>query len=223
MTREEFLDHIDLIMGGTSNPKRAYLEALYDEITKPLMRRSIYEPRFKIGDWIVDDCDYVWKIEEILGQCYRLEADDGAESLPTIDCIDNTSHLWTIADANDGDILVTSDESIFIYAGSTDKYAKFHLALTKYGELNIEGGNWENINAVHPATQEQRETLFMAIHEAGYEWDTEKGRTKKIEPKKLDADKVIEWLRQNICTACYDEPDVTLSQRINKFKKDFGL
>lgn len=45
----------------------------------------------------------------------------------------------------------------------------------------------------------------------------------------LDHDEVIEWLRQNICTACYNEPDVgqsqraVISQRIDKFKKDFGL
>lgn len=41
--------------------------------------------------------------------------------------------------------------------------------------------------------------------------------------KTLDPDKVIEWLHQNICTACFNEPDVELSQRIDKFKKDFEL
>lgn len=35
MTLEEFLDRIDEIMCGTSNTERAYLEELYDEITKP--------------------------------------------------------------------------------------------------------------------------------------------------------------------------------------------
>ena len=39
----------------------------------------------------------------------------------------------------------------------------------------------------------------------------------------LDPDKVIEYLRQNICTACYNEPDATLSQHVEKFKKDFKL
>lgn len=35
MTREEFLDRIDDIMCGTSNAERAYLEDLYNEVTKP--------------------------------------------------------------------------------------------------------------------------------------------------------------------------------------------
>lgn len=35
MTLEEFLDRIDEIMCGTSNAERAYLEDLYDEVTKP--------------------------------------------------------------------------------------------------------------------------------------------------------------------------------------------
>ena len=35
MRKEEFLDRIDGIMCGTSNAERAYLEDLYDEVTKP--------------------------------------------------------------------------------------------------------------------------------------------------------------------------------------------
>ena len=35
MTLEEFLDRIDGIMCGTSNAERAYLEDLYNEVTKP--------------------------------------------------------------------------------------------------------------------------------------------------------------------------------------------
>lgn len=35
MTREDFLGSIDEIMCGTSNAERAYLEELYDEVTKP--------------------------------------------------------------------------------------------------------------------------------------------------------------------------------------------
>lgn len=35
MTLEEFLERIDDIMCGTSNAERAYLEDLYDEVTKP--------------------------------------------------------------------------------------------------------------------------------------------------------------------------------------------
>ena len=34
MTKEEFLERIDEIMCGTSNAERAYLEDLYNEVTK---------------------------------------------------------------------------------------------------------------------------------------------------------------------------------------------
>lgn len=35
MTLDEFLERIDEIMCGTSNAERAYLEDLYNEVTKP--------------------------------------------------------------------------------------------------------------------------------------------------------------------------------------------
>lgn len=35
MTREEFIERIDEIMCGISNAERAYLEDLYNEVTKP--------------------------------------------------------------------------------------------------------------------------------------------------------------------------------------------
>lgn len=35
MTLEEFIERIDEIMCGTSNAERAYLEDLYDDVTKP--------------------------------------------------------------------------------------------------------------------------------------------------------------------------------------------
>lgn len=99
--------------------------------------------------------------------------------------------LWNIHDAKDGDILVASDESIFIYAGSTDRHAKFYAALTKNGRINVEGGIWEDKNSVHPAIKEQRDTLLKAMADAGYEWDAEKKELKKSEPKFKVGDLVV--------------------------------
>ena len=62
-------------------------------------------PKFKIGDWVVDNCGNIWKIEGIINQFYILESVEGGESRPTIEWVNKTFHLWTIEDAKDGDIL----------------------------------------------------------------------------------------------------------------------
>lgn len=56
--------------------------------------------------------------------------------------------------------------------------------------------------------------LFQKMKEAGYEWDADKKELKKIEPKKIDANKVIAWLVANILDYEY---------LVECFKKDFGL
>lgn len=133
------------------------------------------EPKFHEGDFIV--APYCrGKIIALTFDAYLLDTGQG---IP-FSCEYNV-HLWTIEDAKDGDVLIASDESIFIYAGSTDRHAKFYLALTKCGKLNVDGGNWEDKNSVHPATKEQRDVLFTKMKEAGYEWDAEKKELKKIE------------------------------------------
>lgn len=43
MTLDEFLERIDEIMCGTSNAERAYLEDLYNEVTKPHLISTIDE------------------------------------------------------------------------------------------------------------------------------------------------------------------------------------
>ena len=51
-----------------------------------------------------------------------------------------------------------------------------------------------------------------------------KKELKKIEPKMLNADKVIEWINRNICTFYdYDGNEMTIETLERQFKKDFGL
>jgi len=146
-------------------------------------RKSVdkVKPKFKVGDWVVDDYGLIWKIGGILKQFYLLEGVGGGESRPTIERVDKTYHLWSLKDAKDGDVLVASDDSVFIYAGSTDIHAQFYIALTKYGDFNTKGGNWEDKNCVKPATKEQRDLLFQKMKEAGYEWDAKNKELNKIE------------------------------------------
>ena len=178
------------------------------------------EPKFHDGDWVVYNNDI----------CQIAKREEGCNKLVTIFGIEkelvnernlSTARLWTIQDARDGDVLVASDESIFIYAGSTDRYAKFYVALTNYGSFNFDGGNWEDKNTVHPSTKKQRDFLFQKMKEAGYEWDTTKKELKEIKAKTLDPDKVIEWLE---CKAFQSwGEDINIKQIVDKFKKDFEL
>ena len=69
--------------------------------------------------------------------------------------------------------------------------------------------------------------------EEGYVLDSEKKELKRIKPKTLDADKVIEWLKNTIKATAenygvYKETRLTLPYNsvedlINDFKEDFGL
>ena len=91
-------------------------------------------------------------------------------------------HLWTIADAKEGDVLFMDNGSancIFIYKSSNNgiinKYAS-------YNNFGFEGEHYLVLNDgyVIPATKEQRDLLFQKMHEAAYEWDAEKKELKKI-------------------------------------------
>ena len=143
------------------------------------------EPKFEVGDWIVQENIGVYKVIEVYEFWYEVVDNKDKDYSIGFDK-EYMCHLWTIQDAKDGDILVASDESVFIYSGSTNIYAQFYIALSKYGDLNTKGGNWEDKNSVHPATKEQRDTLMKAMADGGYTFDFEKKELKEIEPKHED-------------------------------------
>ena len=155
------------------------------------------EPKFKVGDWVVDNCDYVWKIEGILNQFYLLEGVEGGESRPTIEWVNKTFHLWSIQDAKDGDVLVcpipkTYDSAgqIFMFKGINSRtyvdnciefYCRVHEGVF-YGNENAYGYMGTTSSPIYPATKEQRETLIKAMTDAGYTFDFENKELKKIAP-----------------------------------------
>lgn len=191
------------------------------------------EPKFKEGDFIVPDnitSLEIWKVINI--------DDDGYYNIQPITNIINTEddeiyrvpgfiiekdyRLWTIQDAKDGDVLVNgSNIFIFHFLNGT--------RLMGYCHVNIDDGRFYDdigknecfclIDAeVTPATKEQRELLFQKMADAGYEWNAEKKELKKIEPKTLNADEVIEWMEEHVPTKFED-----MQNYVEKFKKDFGL
>ena len=144
------------------------------------------KPKFHEGEWVVNnDSGCVYQIKSIRDDEYCLcPLDSEVHGYLRITDIDNECYLWTIADARDGDVLVASDGSIFIFAGVDDCACKYYVALTadNYVKINKEtkGGYWETSRAVHPATKEQRDTLEKAMTDAGYIFDFESKELKKL-------------------------------------------
>ena len=61
------------------------------------------KPRFKVGDWITNGID----TKKIIGIELKNEDYLFENGISDISLADNISHLWTIEDAKDGDVLVT--------------------------------------------------------------------------------------------------------------------
>ena len=141
------------------------------------------EPKFKVGDFIANDYCF-GKVIALTDDAYLLDTEQG---IP-FSCEHNT-HLWTIADAQSGDVLAndtivlivdhlgTFENRLIIYSWYFADSNKF------YGEGPNEPDRWE-VEGFHPATKEQRDLLFEKMHEAGYEWHANTKELKKIEQKK---------------------------------------
>jgi len=142
------------------------------------------EPKFKVGDWVtdgvsrcqicfIDDTQYWYSENCILG---------------SIESIDKRYRLWTIGDAKDGDVLC-SEQMILLFKKweYTDwSFVIAYAGIDVLGQLQITNEHWLISNHAHPATKEERNLLFQKMKEAGYEWDAEKKKLKKIEPKPAD-------------------------------------
>lgn len=138
------------------------------------------EPKFKVGDFIVYDyC--MGRIVEITNDAYLLDIGQG---IP-FSCEDNV-HLWTIKDANEGNILagkIDGDSYIFIFKtikdGWIETYGHYYNAVNRFcvpSQLFCRDYQGTFI----PATKEQRDTLMKAMADAGYEWDADKKELKKL-------------------------------------------
>ena len=153
--------------------------ATMDEQQKPSEK---VESKFNVGDWLQYRNAIPFFVEQVTGQGYV----NGNSCLPFN--WENEIHLWTIQDAKDGDALVASDNSIFIFAGVVDGACKYYAALTSDHTVQInkdvEDGYWETAIAVHPATKEQCDILMKAMDDAGYTFNFE---LKKIVQKPMPA------------------------------------
>ena len=131
------------------------------------------KPKFNEGDWICNDMCIV-RIESIKNGMYYFYEGDGL----SIAFVDKHYHLWTIRDAKDGDVLISSNKQPFVYNGNyTSVRLGAYFGLTTTGGLLIcdsHGNNWTDLTGVQPATEEERNALFKKLHDSDYKWDGEK-------------------------------------------------
>ena len=151
------------------------------------------EPKFYEREWITNG-DYTWKIVEVKPLDYILQSQDGNIVDDTISHVDEQFHSFTIKDAKDGDVLycesgwtcifktLINDEtfSSYCFMDKTKWFCETGSECHTLKEEFIKAYNGK----IHPATKEQRDTLFAKMKEAGYEWDAEKKKLEKIEDKK---------------------------------------
>ena len=118
--------------------------------------------------------------------------------------------LWTIQDAKDGDALCYKDE-ISLYKHNIKNCTKQEITFGGFvyhccydGKRFITDSFYSLTEQdkidIHPATKEQRDTLFAKMKEAGYEWDADKKELRKLEEEVNGEDYGIDslWHAQNI-------------------------
>ena len=140
------------------------------------------EPKFKVGDWIIDNKNRVGIIVRILDEHYIISFDGREVQIP-FEWEGKLLRKWSIQDAKDGDVLA-SDNSIFIFQEEYIAEKPIAYCGLMNGHFLVDGENacWTN-ERYYPATKEQRDALFAKMKEAGYEWDAEKKELKKSADK----------------------------------------
>ena len=195
------------------------------------------EPKFKVGDWVVWDnkifchIDNIYQGKESL--MYTITDVHNMTRSYSVKGFDNNSHLWTIQDAKEGDVLVCPKyagdiiPNIFIFKNINIKDNDVYCYCSFLETFRTEGyiANADPINTdFYPATKEQRDLLFQKMKEAGYEWDAEKKELKKIEQKSAwseeDENKLNEILHDIECSRAVHlhSPKQTFDSRKNWLK-----
>lgn len=171
-----------LLNSRYATPEEA--KEFFDELEKngykwdgKMVVKSTSQPKFKVGDWIVDNCNNLWQVVEVSNNFYRLKNINESESLPKIKWVNETFHLWSVKDVKDGDVLYSLDsKQPFIFKHrKPNEQAEAYCGLNIYGKFFVWGTKDCVITTDKyiPSTKEQRDLLFKKMQEAGYEWSSE--------------------------------------------------
>lgn len=140
------------------------------------------EPKFKVGDWIVNNTTKeIFKITELIDFGYESIDENGKGHALFIE--EDEYHLWSIQDAKDGDVLACKNDIVIFKENNYNPEDKSGCMFVRCSLCN-KNGYWRIIGGINPsnyvpATKEQRDTIEKAMHDAGYVWDTEKLELKK--------------------------------------------
>lgn len=160
---------------------------------KKIEQKPVDTPKFKVGDWVVDEQNEIARINQIREdthgtQRYHIEFTDGTKTYPRLCDADDDYHLWTIQDAKDGDVIITSNGNIFIFKEIRNNCHIYDHCGIYYDRLVINSCVNGIVAKELPddyklATKEQCDLMFQKMKESGYEWDAEKKEVKRIEQK----------------------------------------
>ena len=172
----EGIAHFGITQYQITNWLKKYVDVEKQDEQKPTDK---VEPKFKIGDWIVNDyC--AGKIIALTDDAYLL---DSGQGIP-FSC-EHNAHLWTIEDAQDGDLIYVSTEDKGIQAifhKFENGIIYFHCYLcgdfTQGGYMPI-----GSVELVYPLQKTHYKRFFEKMHEAGYKWNADKKELKEIKQK----------------------------------------
>lgn len=144
------------------------------------------EPKFNVGEWITNSIETVQITGYDIDYGYQVDYKGNLQHRDT-DIIEKEYHLWTIADAMDGDVLTCNEEILLFKSysvqGRISLYCWYNGQTNNFHCKEVNDTSLTTRNKIYPATNEQRDTLFAKMKEAGYEWNAEKKELKKIEQK----------------------------------------
>ena len=162
--------------------------------------KVISKPKFKVGDYIVNDSvNMRGKIVKLTDHSYQFS------SGKCIPFEDNRTRLWEVAkDAKPGDVLAGEHGAILIFKQIDDMFS----FSSYYNIQQKRNCDWIS-DYFQPATKQQRELLFKKMKEEGYEWDSNKKELKKIEneaagkvkkevkTRRMTNQELTDWLRDS--------------------------
>ena len=182
ITKDTWQLGVDKAMPATSEQRVLLFKKLQEAgyqwyAGKKELKKIQVKPMFKVGDWITNGT-FTHCIVSIVDGFYYFYGGGYLD----FGKIDGYYHLWTIADAKDGDVLVDEyTDTIGIFEETNGIYwnSKIYCAKSISTKVYHHGGS-HHIKFAKPATKEQRDLFFAKIKEGGYEWDAEKKELHKI-------------------------------------------
>jgi len=186
-----FATHKDyeMFFGASVEDICAWLEK-QGKLPIPKLRdiNEVVEPKFHEGDWVIYNNDICQIVKREEG-CNILVTQFGVEKEPVNERNLSTAKLWDISDAREGDVLANDHhililkELVYDWSSNGTSYSvKAYCGIKPNGNFEIGKDNWSFCGTlhIHPATKEQRDTLFAKMKKAGYAFNFEKKELKKL-------------------------------------------